>query len=259
MSRPLLAAYGLLLAIQQGAAAPRYEVRQLTCAAFRETVRTTVQAQSGGAPYQEQGQRRGLLVVRARPGNGGLHFEAWYDSLYVRYDAREGRLVPDTDGLIGGRWEGELTPEGTVELATRPFIPPDLRAVSDLSDLLLDFFPPLAAAPVAAGATWTDSLGLTVERLRDSLGEAGVLRRYRWRIVSHGAPPLGEDTTVRIRQEARDQGRLVWNDRDGAVAWQREIAIDTRLASGGRRAPPYRGQVVQRIEVLRVGDHPACR
>lgn len=249
----------VLLAILQGDAAPRYEARHLTCAAFRETVRTTVQAQSAGAPYQEQGQRRGVLVVRARPGKGGLHFEAWYDSLDVFYDAREGRLVPDTDGLIGGRWEGELTPQGTVELLTRPFIPPDLRAVSDLSDLLLDFFPPLAAAPVAVGATWTDSLGLTVERLRDSVGEAGAFRRYRWRITSQGAPAVGEDTTVRIRQEAKDEGRLVWSDRDGAVAWQREITIDTRLTSSRRRTPPYRGQVVQRITVLRVADHPACR
>jgi hypothetical protein len=248
-----------LLAILQGDAAPRYEVRQLTCAAFRETVRTTVRAQSGGDPYQEQGQRRGLLLVRARPGNGGIRFEAWYDSLEVFYDARAGRLVPDTDGLIGGRWEGGLTPEGTVELTTRPFIPPDLREVSDLSDLLLDFFPPLASAPMAAGATWTDSLGLTVDRLRDSVSAGRTFRRYRWRITSHAAPPAGEDTSVRIRQEAKDEGRLVWSDQDGAVAWQREITIDTRLASSRRRTPPYQGQVVQRIAVLRVPDHPVCR
>lgn len=251
----------LLLAIPGGVAAqaPAYQAGQLACAAFSEEVRTTVQAQSGGAPFEETGRRSGILVVRARAEGPGLRFEAWYDSLYVRYDAREGRLVPDTDGLIGGRWEGTMTADGTVELFTRPFVPPDLRSVSDLSDVLLDFFPPLPTAALAAGARWTDSLGLTVERLRDSTAGGRAFGLYRWRIRSGGAPPAAEDSTVRIRQNAEDEGRVVWSAGDGAVAWNREVTIDTQFSVPKRRGQPYRGKVTQRIVVTRLTNHPACR
>lgn len=241
------------------AQAPRYDAARLACAVFEERVRTEVRAQEAGVPWEEAGERFGLLVFRAHAEDGGLRFEAWYDSLVVRYDAREGRLVPDTDGLIGGRWEGRLTGTGAVELVTRPFMPPDLRAVSDLSDALLDFLPPLPDAPLAPGARWTDSLGLTVRRLADSSGASGQVTRYQWTIRSRGTLPVEADSTLRIRQEAEDEGQFAWRDDVGVLGWQRTVTIETQLARATRGGSSHRGRVVQEIRVRRVTTPAACR
>lgn len=241
-----------------GQSGPRYAAAQLGCAVFEERVRTEVRAQEAGVPWEETGERFGRLVFRARPEDGAIRFEAWYDSLTVRHDARAGRLEPDTDGLVGGRWEGRLTANGTVALMTRPFMPPELRDVSDLSDALVDFLPPLPTALVAPGGSWTDSLGLTVRRLADSADSRGPVARYRWVIKSRGALPVEADSTLRIRQEAEDEGQFAWRDDLGVLGWSRQVTIETQLARAGRGGSSHRGRVVQVILVRRVTTGASC-
>ena len=237
---------------------PRYDAARLACAVFEERVRTEVRAQEAGVPWQETGERFGRLVFRAQPEDGAIRFEAWYDSLTVRYDARAGRVEPDTDGLIGGRWAGRLAATGSVELVTRPFMPPDLREVSDLSDALVDFLPPLPAAPLAPGASWTDSLGLKVWRLADSAAAPGPVARYRWVIESRGALPVEADSTLRIRQQAEDEGHFAWRDDLGVLGWKRRVTIETQLARVGRGGASHRGRVVQEIQVRRITTGAPC-
>lgn len=234
---------------------PRYTVASLACAVFAETVRTTVRAQESGLPWEERGTRFGLLVVRAQPAGAQLAFEAWYDSLTITAETRNGRVAPDTDGLVGGRWQGLLTPGGAVALRARPFIPDEVRAVSDLADALLDFFPPLPTAAILPNTSWTDSLGLTVRRLSDSAATA----RYRWTIRSRSAPVLESDTTVRFRQQADEEGQVAWKALQGAVGWVRDVTVETQVTQAGRGGRAYRGRVAQQIAVERVRDHPACR
>lgn len=234
---------------------PRYTAASLACAVFAETVRTTVRAQESGLPWEERGTRFGLLVVRAQPAGAQLAFEAWYDSLTIVAETRNGRVVVDTDGLVGGRWEGLLAPGGAVALRTRPFIPDEVRAVSDLAEALLDFFPPLPAAALPPNASWTDSLGLTVRRLPDSATAA----RYRWTIRSRSAPVLESDTTVRFRQQAEEEGQVVWPAQQGALSWVRDVTVETQVTQAGRGGGAYRGRVTQEIAVRRVRDHPECR
>lgn len=236
---------------------PAYHHATLSCAAFLEQVRTEVRAQRGGPPYDEGGGRIGILLIRTE-GDAPLQLTAWYDSLVVWYDGVSGRVTPDTDGLIGGRWEGTITPTGEVALTARPFIPPDLRAVSDLSDALLDFFPPLASVAIPTGSRWTDSLGLEIARLADSAAAAGPVQRYRWKIGSRSEPPMPGDSTARLRQTASDEGTLAWLSGVGPLGWRREVAIETEVVGPAVRLP-YRGRVVQRIQVTRITDHPACR
>lgn len=253
-------AVGLLLAGSAPAvpslhaqAPPQYRAGQLGCAVFAETVRTRVRAEEAGVPWEESGVRDGVLVVRARAAGPALEIEAWYDSLAVTQDARSGRVSPDTDGLVGGRWQGLLTPGGAVELRARPFVPDDLRAVADLADALLDFFPPLPTAAIAAGETWTDSLGLAIRRLADSAGAA----RYRWSIRSRSAPAFAADTSVRLRQEAEDDGQVAWDASEGPLAWDRDVTVETRVVQS-RWSGSHRGRVEQAIRVRRLRDHPAC-
>jgi hypothetical protein len=178
----------------------------------------------------------------------------------VEYTRAEGKLTPDTDGLIGGRWTGVMRPHGEVSLTDRPFIPPELAQVSDLSDQLLDFFPPLATAAIPPGRHWTDSLGLEVERLRDSTDGAERLLRFKWRITSQGgAGPSAVDTAVRLRQEIEDDGTFAWSVRRGPVSWRREIQVNTRVGAGRRGGTPAEGRVTQLVTVRRVTDPAGCR
>lgn len=238
----------------------RYDAESLKCAAFAEEVRTTVDARRGLEGWQERGTRRGLLQVHANPVPQGLEFEAWYDSLTVEYTRPDGTTVPDTDGLIGGRWRGLLRPHGEATLAERPFMPPDLAQVSDLSDQMLDFFPPLATSPLAVNGRWTDSLGLVIERLQDSAAAGERLERYRWRITSYGgAGPTVLDSAMRFRQEIEDEGTLAWSASLGAMAWRREIVVNTRVGANRRGGTPSEGRVTQRVSVRRVTIPGSCQ
>ena len=238
--------------------APKYSPELLRCAAFVEEVRTTVDARRGMQNWQEKGFRRGLLQVRATPSEKGLAFESWYDSLSVDYTSPQGKVTPDTDGLIGGRWTGIMLPHGQTSLAARPFMPPELAQVSDLSDEMLDFFPPLATTGLAIGAEWTDSLGLEVERLRDSTGGGERLFRFRWRITSHGDDPAVVDTTVRLRQDIEDEGVMAWSPSRGPLGWRREIQVNTRVGASRRGGTPTEGRVTQVVMVRRITSPGGC-
>jgi len=208
--------------------------------------------------WQEHGLRSGRIQVRAQPAEKGISFEAWFDSLAVEYTRPAGKLKPDTDGLIGGRWNGLIYPHGEVSLVDRPFMPPELADVSDLSDQLIDFFPPLATASVAPGRRWTDSLGLEIERLRDSTAGTEVLQRYRWRISNAGTSTPG-DTAIRLRQEIEDEGHLAWSASRGPVAWRREIEVSARVGAARRGGTPSEGRVTQEVRVRRVTNPVECR
>jgi hypothetical protein len=237
---------------------PQYSAELLRCTAFVEEVRTTVDARRGMRGWQEKGFRHGLLQVRATPHQDGLAFEAWFDSLAVEYTNPEGTARPDTDGLIGGRWNGLMRPYGEASLTVRPFMPPDLAQVSDLSDELADFFPPLASVALAPGGEWTDSLGLEVERLRDSAASGERLLRFRWRMTSQGGADGIVDTTVRLRQEIEDDGILVWSVARGPLAWRREIQVGTRVSASRRGGTPAEGRITQRVSVRRITNPDGC-
>ncbi len=239
---------------------PRYTAEQLRCAAYLEEVRTTVDVRRGVEVWQEKGTRSARLQFRAQTAEAGIGFEAWYDSLLVRHDGREGSLQPDTDGLIGGRWLGLLTPHGEARLDARPFLPPELRAVSDLSDALQDFLPQLPTAALAPGDRWSDSLGLEVERLRDSVAPNATFQRYRWRITGRGGPaPIAGDSSARLRHRITDEGTVAWSPARGPLAWRRAIVVETDVMPGRASLGAVQGRVAQAIDVIRVTDPPECQ
>lgn len=182
-----------------------------------------------------------------------MRFEAWYDSLTLEHRMPAARLRPDTDGLIGGRWLGWLGPTGGVELDTRPFMPPAIREVADLSETFADFFPPLATAALAVGARWRDSAGVDVERRPDSAAVPRSLRRYAWRVETV-APG---DTGLKLGERLVERGAVAWDDSLGPVAWSRELSIETQLRPRPREA--VRSLVTRRISVRRVPPMGSCR
>jgi len=223
----------LLLAVQPPKPA-RYAAELLSCAAYRERIRTAIHTEAGAVTRDETAGREGLLFVQGMAGIGGrVSIEAWYDSLSVWREGPEGRITPDPEGLLGGRWRGSLSADGAYASDAVPFVPDEVAEIADLRGVMEDFFPRLPAKP-----------------LRD--GE-----RFEWtRSSPTDTTMLSTDTlSVPMRRETSEQGSLVWNHGRGPLRWERALTIVLSIASGGGSARRVRSTITQRIEVSR-SDRP---
>lgn len=229
---------------------PAYTAAMLDGAAFDERVRASVRTQTGGATRIESVGRDARWHLRAEGGGAAIDVEAWYDSLSMWREAPEGRLVPDTDGLVGGRYRGTISAAGLVTLTTRPFIPDDLAEVSDLSSALTTFLPPLPPAALEVGATWDAGGGFRISRRADSTAAGVTYLRYRWSRTSADTLPQFEDDSLRyeIRSTLREDGHLVWHAVAGPVAWWRDTVTEVEIPAEGPVRRPVRSRVEERLQ-----------
>jgi hypothetical protein len=210
----------------QGGAA-RYTEARLGCATFRETVETEIRTSVGTSVRGERAGRAGLLRLRASAGDSGLGVLAWFDSLTVWREGPEGRSVPDTEGLLGGRWRGLLDSRGRYSGRVVPFIPEEVAQVADLRGILEDFFPLLPDSALGAGSTW------------------------RWSTQTSGDSTtiVDDSLAIPVHRESTEVGSLVWNSEMGPVRWEREITVTARIPAG---RPFPRGVVSVVKQVVRV-------
>jgi hypothetical protein len=229
-----LAGLGLAaLGVAQGEPA-RYRAAQLECATFLEEVRGELTSTIGSTARVERVGRDGILRVRAAAGDSGIALTAWYDSLVVWRESPDGRLTPDTDGLVGGRWRGWLGPSGVYRATAVPFIPDEVAEVAELSHLLEDFFPLLP-----------DS-GL------------GGLRHHWSRRSDSVSTAVVQDSALAVRRETEETGSLEWDPVRGPGRWERRVRVTARIPPGG---PFRRGLVtglVQTVRVTRLADPSSC-
>ncbi len=228
-SIPLLLA--LLAAPPSQPGPARYRTDFLSCAAYAEQVRTSIHTESGSNAGSEATGRDGVLLVRASPGDGGgIPIEAWYDSLVVWRETPTGRVAPETDGLIGGRWSGVLAPAGAYRAGSAPFIPDEVAAVADLRAVLEDFFPRL---PDRA--------------LRDR-------EHYEWSLTRPADTTAVEQDSLQavMRRETSERGSLTWAQGRGPVHWERTLTISVRITPQSRPSREVKSTVTQRIEVRRL-------
>ncbi len=207
----------------------------LACAAYQEQVRSDIRTEAGGAVRIEHAERAGTLVLRAAQGKGGLLIEAWYDSLSIWREGPEGRITPDAEGLLGGRWRGTLTPDGGYSRGAVPFIPDGVAEIADLSGVIDDFLPRLPASALADGA------------------------RHTWsrRSVSDSTAVIQDSVEAPLHREIEEKGSLVWDGRLGPTGWERTLTLRARLEPKGARRPGIRSVVTQKIEVKRLPCLPA--
>lgn len=231
-------------------AAPSYSAALLRCTGFAESVASEIRMAGPSATRTEHSGRAGLLQVRAVPVTGGLDFEAWYDTLAVWRDGPEGRLVPETDGLIGGRWRGSLGPAGAATIQASPFMPPDMLPVADLSTVLADFFPSLPPRPLASGESWSDDDGHQITRRPDHDG----VWSFEWKIDR--ARPLS--TGAVGGERIREVGHVIWRDGVGLESWQRQITVDIEARRSLESGSSLRSRVTQSISVTRITES-ACQ
>jgi hypothetical protein len=239
----------------------RYDPSQLDCATLVERSRGRLFAQTGTRQRRETLTRDGVLRLRARPGPTGIALEAWYDSLALSRDTPEGRLQPDTDGLLGGRYRGTLTPAGQYAAEARPFVPDEVAEVAELGSVLDDLLPPLPPRPLAVGERWADSAGLELRRLPDSLEDGRTIRRLalRSRTQADHATVRGDTTAIAARQVTVEDGRLDWDPKAGLLRRVRHIVVETSVPAGGRVRQPLRSRLEQDVRVSREAGSCAGR
>ena len=233
-----------------------YVSSTLACARFAEEVRAELTTEMGGRTRRTTAGRDGVLVVRGRPDSGSVRLEAWYDSLSVWRQGPEGRVEPDPDGFIGGRFGGRLGPRGRYLPIVRPFVPDEIAEIVRLDRMLEDFFPLLPPNPLEPGAAWADSAGSEIRRLADSVAGGVALGRFAYARPATLAPadPAAVDSlTPGLTEEGRETGRFVWHPRDGLVRIDREITVTASVPAGRFVRAPVRSRLVQRIGVAREG------
>ena len=228
MSGKAVASLVLVLPLVGAQGGPaRYTEARLGCATFRETVETEIRTSLGTSVREERAGRAGVLLLRASAGDSGLGVIAWFDSLSVWREGPEGRSIPDTEGLLGGRWRGLLDPGGRYTSRVVPFIPDEVAAVADLRGILEDFLPLLPDSGLGDGATW------------------------RW--STHGSSDrttvVEDSLSIPVHRESSEAGSLVWSQGIGPVRWQREIRVTAKIPPG---RPFPRGVVSVVRQVVRV-------
>ncbi|HEX6617883.1 MAG TPA: hypothetical protein VF046_16380 [Gemmatimonadales bacterium] len=231
----------------------RYTAAQLDRATFAEHSTARLDGQTGTRVRRETITREGLWRMRAIPATNGLAIEAWYDSLALVRETAQGTLAPDTDGLLGGRYRGTLSPTGAYTPRARPFIPDQVAEVAELSRAMEDLLPPLPAVPLAAGQRWTDSSGLELRRLADSSASGRTILRLelRSRTESSQADLRGDTLALPASQTTVEEGRLAWDPARGLLRRERHIIVETNVPAGGPLKEPLRSRLEQTVVVER--------
>ena len=231
----------------------RYVPAQLDCATFVEHSRARLEAETGGRRRRETLVRSGVLRFRARASGDDVAIEAWYDTLSLSRESPETTLVPETDGLLGGRFRGTLSPSGRYSVAARPFVPDEVAEVADVGGSLEDLLPPLPTGALAVGQTWSDGAGLELRRLPDSAASGRVIHRLALRAQSRAgtAAIRGDTTSLPAAEVTEEDGQVDWDPERGLLRRSRHIVIETSVPAGGPLKLPFRSRLEQEGELVR--------
>lgn len=222
-------------------------------AVFDEEARTTVRTQAAGAPREAVIGRAARWELRVMAETQPLPLEGWYAALALWQEEAAGRRVPDTDGLVGGRFRGRIEEDGRVTLLDRPFIPEEVASVSDLREALGTLLPRLPRAALAPGGRWSDTTGFVILRLDDSVAAGTALRRYRWSHQRADTTRAVESDSLAytVRTAVREQGQFTWHPGLGPLAWRRAALIEVEIPAEGPVRRPVRTRIEERVEAHR--------
>lgn len=253
----LLGALGLLL---QTPAPPSYHPAQLDCAVYRQTLTSEIRLEGVRERSTERSGRDGILQLRATRQDSLIALEAWFDTLDVWREGAGERLAPETDGVIGGRFTGLLTPQGGLTVTDRPFVPDDIAQVSEVSGALEDLLPLLPPAALRPGTGWKDGFGTVITRLPDGLHRGRRVERYRLlrRTTREEARLLSDSSEVRSTRTEDESGIVAWSAEVGLVRWERTITVEVTVPSGGVVRSPFRTSIVQQVTVERLAGAGSC-
>jgi hypothetical protein len=251
--RPVAVVVTWSLIARSAPAQDRYLTGQFSPARFHKTSTATITTQMGNRTRHEVVGEDGWLMVQARDTSGGLGLEAWFDSLAVWRDAEEGRLTPETDGVIGGRYRGLLSGDGRYTRWEVPFVPAEIAEIVDLEATMDDLLPALSPGRLGPGESWSDSSGLTITRLVDSASGSTILRRYRTVLHVPERRVGGADSSrIGSLQEEDQRGVFLWKPGMGLMRWERDIVIRMTVPPGGDIRQTVRARVEQHVILMRL-------
>lgn len=234
-----------------------YTANQLNCATFQEIGESKILTESAGRTRRQTSARRGTWQFRATSADTNVALEAWLDSLTITRRSAEAAISPDTDGLLGGRYRGILSRTGAYTARARPFVPDEVAEVAGMATALDDLLPHLAPRALKVGELWTDSLGLTVRRMPDSVS---LLRfELRRRSESRTAASARDSVPLELDQRSDEVGQFVWHPERGLLRSQRTVVVETTVPPSRTVRQAVRSRVEQRLTLTRTSDAPGCR
>jgi len=250
----LIGAVLLCAATGLQAQAPRYEATWLEGARLHQVIRSDIRTQTGGKTSVEQTGRDGWLEFTAAAADSGIALVGWFDSLSIWRVAGGERYAPDTDGLVGGRYRGVLTPLGRYSAEDTPFIPDPLAELAELGGVVGDLFPPFPSGELSPGGSAHLAGGWTISRRTDSATAAGPLQRYRLDGARQRKQTgvINDSMRVEAATDETEQGAVLWSVERGLLRWERRIQIEVSLPAQGVVRRAVRTAVEQHVVVERV-------
>ncbi len=238
-----------------------YSAAQLDCARFVETGESKILTETGGRTRRQTSARRGTWQFRAKSADTNLVLEGWLDSLAITRRSEETTISPDTDGLLGGRYRGTLSRTGTYSASVHPFVPDEVAEVAGMATALDDFFPPVPPLALKVGQTWTDSAGVTIKRVPDSVSTGVSLYRFELqkRGESHAGASPSDTAPLRLEQESNEAGQFVWHPVRGLVRRERSVVVETSVPPSRSVRQAVRSKVEQRLTLTRLSNDRGCR
>lgn len=223
-----------------------------------ESIESKILTEAGGRIRRQTSIRKGSWQLRAVPGDTGIRVEAWLNTLTIARRSEEASISPDTDGLLGGRYRGTLSATGSYSATTRPFVPDEVAEVADMATALDDFFPRVPPRSLKVGEAWSDSMGLVIERVPDSLTSGAALQRFDLRKQEKSQLGASARDTVELEQESTEVGRFVWHPQRGLLRRDRSIVVETTVPPSRSVRQAVRSKVEQRLTLTRTSDAPRC-
>jgi len=229
---------------------PAYEAGQLDCSRFRETSSSRIVTLSGARNREQTSGRTGIWRFRASPADSGIAIEGWLDSLSLWRRSAETTMRPDTDGLLGGRYRGWLSPAGTYSGRAVPFIPDEVAEIAGMANALEDFFPPLPPRSLRPGEVYR-KLGVSLRRLSDSALSGVLLQRFELTRETKRIDTLPDTLQVELRETSRERGTFVWHPTLGLIRRERRIEIDATVPPSRTVRQAIRTRVEQSLTLER--------
>lgn len=167
-------------------------------------------------------------------------------SATLRLGDGEGGVEVNTDGFVGGRWKLLPDATGALRAVDRPFIPPMLLEVSDLTTAMDDFFPPLPPR-LAVGEKGRDAAGRQWQRTADSAS----VRRFHWEASRQRdtTTVVRDSLSLEVAEQIRETSALDLDTGGTPLGWRRELVteVTSRVASRAVRATLRHHILVRRL------------
>lgn len=254
MSVAMLVLIGFAATEASAPGAPRYAPLLLDCARYQVQVESEIVIQAGRQRTREHASRQGVMVLKASPADSLVKLEAWFDTLTLWREGSGERLTPDTDGLVGGRYRGVLTPLGGFTSTDTPFIPDEVAEIADLRNALGDLLPQLPATPLKLGGSWKDDFGTVISRTTDARIGGRPVERYR--LVRHSTREesrvLPDSTEVSANRVENESGVYSWSSELGVIRWERDLSEEVSVPAGGLVKQAFKTGIGQKVTLSRL-------